>query len=337
MNRRVGIGLQESRAVLSFHRDDQKGARAEAFDALDRQAGAAAPRFDRRHLDVEAKPLEVERETVEIAAARPRNQPRHVLMQQELGDAFGADPGGQDDAIGPRLKQFALGRGQFAARDDRQVAIEAPRAQGDEDIGGVVGQHGREGAGAGDARLPHDILVGRVPLDEMQAGLARRADALLGMVDDDETGAAGLQFMTQHLSDPAEAADDDVIGELVDVLLHAARSQNLLNLAGGDQLEHAAGQEDHARAADDDQSLGNGAKSRRVDRMNLAIADGIDRQHHHIERVARAPPLRHIGERADRRHDQHEGDDGDEIAQGGGEERLHDLPCSGPRTVSGVL
>ena len=98
----------------------------------------------------------------------------------------------------------------------------------------------------------------------------------------------------------AEAADDDVARKPVDVFLHAADPEELVELAGRDELHEAARDEDHIHAAGDDQAHGDGAQRRRLDRQDLPVADREDRDDHHVDRVADRPALQRVGEGRDR-------------------------------------
>ncbi len=165
-------------------------------------------------------------------------------------------------------------------------------------------------------------------------GLEGGGDTFFGMVDDDEIALRGLEFATEHLANPAEAANDHMIGKLVDVLLHAAAPENLLELAGGDQLEQAAGEKDHPRAARNDQRDRNGAQNRRIDRDDLAIADRIDRKNNHIDGVIQIPSRGHVGQRGRDGDDQHESQASDQISQRGGEKLNHRNSNSAPKQLT---
>jgi hypothetical protein len=54
-------------------------------------------------------------------------------------------------------------------------------------------------------------------VDREEAGVARLVGARLVLLDDDEAGAIGAQRLCQRHADAAEAADDDVFGQLIDL------------------------------------------------------------------------------------------------------------------------
>ncbi len=67
-----------------------------------------------------------------------------------------------------------------------------------------------------------------VALQAEIAGGARLRDLVLVLLDHHEAGGAGLQRLGELDPDAAEAADDDVVFELVDLGVHAPVTQNLL-------------------------------------------------------------------------------------------------------------
>ena len=85
------------------------------------------------------------------------------------------------------------------------------------------------------------------------------------------------QFLRQHHAQAAIAANDDMSIEVLDLLVHARRSKNLLQLVVRDELDERAGQIDHPGTADHDQDHRDCPQRRRVDRPNFAEADGEDR------------------------------------------------------------
>ncbi len=225
---------------------------------------------------------------------------------------------GKHDAVGAGLNELALRGGRFAARDDRQTAVQAARAERNEDVGRVIRQDCRQRPRPRNPGAAKNVLVRGVALQAQETQIARGGHAAVAALDDHEVGLSRLKLARQHLADAAVAANDDVIGEVLDFLLHAAGPKKLLELAGGDELNERAGQEDHARAAGDDQRDGDGAQFRGVDRPHFVVADRVDSQHDHVERVAEVPSVMNIGRgRAGRDHE-HESKAGSQIAKRGG-------------------
>jgi hypothetical protein len=116
------------------------------------------------------------------------------------------------------MQQLALGRDRVAARDDLDGAVQAARAQSDKDIGGIVRQNGGERAGAIDASRLERSLIGGIALQTEMIRLARLGDAPLILFQHDEWRAAVLERLGKRDADTAEAADDDVTAELVDLV-----------------------------------------------------------------------------------------------------------------------
>ena len=231
--------------------------------------------------------------------------------------------GRQHDPVRAGLDELALRRGDLAACDDGEVLVEAPGAQRDEDVGGIVGQHRGEGPGARDPGELQHVLIGRIPLERQKTERPRRGKAALAAVHHHEGAGASLEIEREALADPPVAADDDVAAQLVDVSLHAPDPEERLELADRDELDQATGEEDHAGAAGHDERDRDGPQRRRVDRPDLVETHGIDREHHHVDGIPDAPPVPDIGEGRGHRDGEHEQDAGQDVAERGREDLQH--------------
>ena len=138
------------------------------------------------------------------------------------------------------------------------LGIEAARRQGDEDIGGVVGQHAGQDAGPRDAGFRKAAFIGGVAHQAEIAQFAHLGGALFILLDHHEFGAAGLQLLGQHEADAAEADHDHMVFQFVDFRFHALDPEYLLQLGDGEKLHQGAGQQDHAGAAQDHGAHGHG-------------------------------------------------------------------------------
>ena len=105
------------------------------------------------------------------------------------------------------------------SRDQHQVGVERARAEGHVERVGVGVEGGHEDRGAVDARLPQDVVGGGVA-EDVEVG--RVVEAVLVAVDEDDVLARAGQLVGGRPAHPAEAADDDVPGQSVDLALHAA-------------------------------------------------------------------------------------------------------------------
>jgi hypothetical protein len=114
-----------------------------------------------------------------------------------------------------------------------------------------------------------------------------------------------------------------VVGELIDLGVHAPRAQDLLQRTQGEELHQRAGEEDHAGAAEHHGAHGQGVQIGGVDRMHFAIADGEHRQRHHVDRVLEVPSGLHVAGRGHDHDDEHEQADADEIARRKKEKIVH--------------
>ena len=74
---------------------------------------------------------------------------------------------------------------RIAAGDDLDLRVEAARAERDEHVGGVVGQHAGQRAGAHDAGIQQRRLARGVALQADMAGIARLRHAALVLLDHD--------------------------------------------------------------------------------------------------------------------------------------------------------
>ena len=95
-------------------------------------------------------------------------------------------------------------------------------------------------------------FIGRISLQAEIAKLMRHRDRVRRLLQDHERGAAGLQALRQHHADTAEAADDHMVAQSIDLLVHAFGSEELVELIEGDELHQAAGEVDHPGAAEHD-------------------------------------------------------------------------------------
>jgi len=119
------------------------------------------------------------------------------------------------------MQQLALGRNRIAPGDDLDRPVQVARAQRDEHIHRAVGQHGRKRAGTTDARSFEGGFAGCVALQAEIAGVARLADAALVLLEDHECRTTVLERLRERDADAAVAADDHVVGELIDLGMHA--------------------------------------------------------------------------------------------------------------------
>ncbi len=303
----------------ALHLEHEQGGGGGGFDLGDGLAGPGALRFGDDGFEFQAEGADLVLDAAGTGEAFGGGE------EQQLGDAFGADMGGQHDAIGAGLHQLALRGRRLAAGDDEQIAVEAAGAEGDEDVGGVVGQHGDHGAGALDAGLQQvGFLGGVTKVAEIAAAGGFGAASLAGF-DDDEGHAGAVEGTGELAADAAEAADQDVVLELVDATGHAAVAQDVGELGGGYELHQGAGHEDHAGAAEDDDADGDGAKLGRGDRTDFVEADGEDGEDDHVERVAPVPAADGVGDGAEPDHRPDEDGAGDQIADWRGERSIQRL------------
>jgi len=134
------------------------------------------------------------------------------------------------------------------------------------------------------------------------------------LFEDHERGTSGAQSVGQRFTDAAEPANDDVIVELVDLRVHAPVTEDLVKLTERDELHQRASDEDHAGAAEHDRSDGDASEQRGLDRVHLAVADGVDGHDNHVDGVAEAPACEAVVSDGGDHHDREgEADAEDEV------------------------
>ncbi len=164
---------------------------------------------------------------------------------------------------------------------------------------------GSQGARMLDPRSPQGGLIRSIRLQAQITQAPGQGDRRLQLLQDNEVGAPVAQPLRQHRPDPPEAANDDMVSQAIDLAAHALDPEDLVDLIESDELHQRTGQVNHAGAAQNDGGDRDTAQQRRIKRANLVVADGIDRQNHHVECVAKRPAGFHIGANGDRHHHQH--------------------------------
>ena len=154
-----------------------------------------------------------------------------------------------------------------------------------------------------DPEALEDLFPARVGLDGQHAGGDHLVHALGVAIDDDERHALAAQFLGDGAADAAVAAEDEVVPQFVDHAtdppLFEAEVEAALDDEGGQQGERV---ERGADASDEEHDREGLAGPRQ--RVHLAIADGRDRDHGHVEAVPDRPAF--DGHVAGRPADQHQ-------------------------------
>jgi len=117
-----------------------------------------------------------------------------VWLEDEVGDAIGADRGGHDHLVRSRLAQFRFGGNLIGPRNDRQLRVERTTAEDDENVRRVARKHRRDNGSPLDMGVAQSILFGRVAFEKAISGFADEFDLGVFVVDDDERRSRGMQF-----------------------------------------------------------------------------------------------------------------------------------------------
>ena len=117
--------------------DDKEGATSTRLDIFDGQIGERA--LFRHDYDLNRQ-AEIAQGALQFAhACRLADEARGFRDKNHLGNTLGTDMRRQNHLVGAGMQQLAFGGHRIAARDDLDVPTQAACAQGDEDVGRVVG------------------------------------------------------------------------------------------------------------------------------------------------------------------------------------------------------
>ena len=225
-----------------------------------------------------------------------------VRMQDEMRDAICADVRRQHHAVCPGLQQLSLGGGHLAAGDDLDARVHVSRTERDEDIRGIIWQHGGQHAGTADAGGLEDRFIGGLALQREVARVPHLRHAVRRLIHDDKGNAARLELRGDHAADATKTADDGMLGEFLDFVFHAFASEGALYLGFRQPLHERASDKNDAGAAKQDQRDGPRPQPWVRDGNHLAKTDAEGRDDHHVERIAPRPARQPI---AHREHDEH--------------------------------
>jgi hypothetical protein len=187
----------------------------------------------------------------------------------------------------------------FGAGHDEQVGIQLACGQRDVDVVGIGRQRADQAAGTFDARLQKHCVLGGVALDAEKLFLPKVPQRLGVFLDHHERHGFGDQLLTHDAAHAAEAADDEVIGQLRDLSFHFAPPKGSLKLPLDDlPCNQARAVQDDAQAAENQQhgkELPGGPQ-----RLHLAVADRRESDHGHVEGINETHPHDdHVPQRAD--------------------------------------
>src|SRR5262245_53006939 len=205
----------------------------------------------------------------------------HVRLEDERCHPGAPDALRVHDAVGPGPLELVGVLLEPYAGHDEELGSQRPGAQSDEQVARVGVERRDEGPRPAHAGAVEDVVVGRVAED----GRERRGlQAGRIVVDDDRLRAHGSEVPRDRASDPAPAADDDVVTHACDLALHSAPPEHLWELALDQRLDnHAERIESGPDAEDDQDDREHLARAR--ERLDLAEPDGRDRGDGLVQRV----------------------------------------------------
>ena len=223
---------------------------------------------------------------------------KRLARERSRREPAAADHLRVDRAGRPRQDELVLGVGGAGARDDDEVGSESAGRQDEIDRLGVAVEGHDQCLGPVDAGLLEDPLAVGLAGDVGDLGVLGQPTGVA--VDDQDPVTGRDEVLGGSLPDTAEATDDDVVAQRVDLPVHAAPLQMFAKLALGDRLhqqteviEHGAGTQDDEGNREDLAPV--------VQRVDLTEPDGRDRGDGLIEGVDEPEPQQQV---ADRAHDQ---------------------------------
>jgi hypothetical protein len=244
-------------------------------------------------------------------------------VQSQAGHLGAAGLVGGDHAVGARPLELLLGVLDCGAGHDRDVRSQLARGERDEHVVRVGVRAGDDRAGPRDPGLDQHLVIGGVALDEADAQPLGAVAVAVVRIDHHVVGARAVQVAGHLAAHAAEAADDVVVGERVDHLLHAPGCQQVAEVPGDEELGDGGQRvEERTYAQHGQRDLhdlpGGGVRLRKA-------ADGGGR----VQRPAEAVPEPHaLAERQpDRAHQQQP--DGDRAERGDAPREDRQLPMCG--------
>ena len=177
-----------------------------------------------------------------------------------------------------------------------------PCGQDGEHVIGIGAHRGNESPRPADAEAPQHILAARVCFDGKIAGVDRRLHAFGVALDDHERNRLPRELARHDLSDAAEAADDEMIREIVEHAFPAPSGPARLKVSLHEpRHEKRKRVKNRGDAEDDDAAVEHPPGARQ--RVNLAVPHRRHRRDRHVERVEHVPAFDYdVSRRADAQH-----------------------------------
>ena len=283
----------------ALDRDDQERRLGRTLDLRDGQPGQGAALLGDDHLKLQPEPPQLL-----LGAARTAQRLGAAGEQDHLGDPLGADMRRQHHAVGAGLQQLALGRRRLAAGDDREVrlrlrALRVMNTLAASSGSTVASTRARVDAGARQRRL-----LGRVGAQAEIAGGLRLGAARLLALQHDKIGARRRAARAPACCRSGRSRRRSRGRRSFSIsTVHAPRRPGLAaNCAAVKNCTSAPVRKIMPVQPKHDQADGDRPQGGRVDRPHLVIADGIDGEHRHVERVAEAPARSRIADDCQRHH-----------------------------------
>ena len=179
---------------------------------------------------------------VQIEVVRARGQldeVDHRGPERGLRELQSADLVRRQHAIGPRPDQLGFAVFGLRAAQDEEIGAQQARRQHRVDVLRVGADRGDEPARPRDADSLQHLFAARIGLDREVAGGDRLLHPGGVALDDDEGHSLPGELAGDGLPDAAEAADDEVVRQIVEHAFPAAADPALLQVS----LDHLRHQE----------------------------------------------------------------------------------------------
>ena len=159
-------------------------------------------------------------------------------------------------------------------------------------------------------------LIRCLPVNRQKPVLPRLRDPLRRLVQHHKRHRPLPQLMRQHPPNPSIPADDRVVLQFLDVVLHAFTSQNSLNLRLRQPLHERTRHKNDPRAPEKNQPHRPQPQPRTINRHHLPKPHAKRRDHHHVKRIRPRPPRNPIPHRKHQHHHQHKASRPQQVALG---------------------
>ena len=211
----------------------------------------------------------------------------HVWAKDHLGHAVGAHLARGNNLVDSGVQELAPVVVVDGAGQDEEFRVQLACREGHEHVAAVLRESEDEATRPVDAGLHQRLLLLGVALHVQVLFVPQLGDLLVGNVHDDERAVGLPEVFGEALAHAPVAADDVVVGKLVDAFHDAVFTKAF----AGEQELGAPGH-DEGKEADAGDAKPEGEEAPGVrERLDFLEADGRQRDERHVEPVHPRPAL----------------------------------------------